>query len=216
MLYEASKDSFTLRSLLNLRTKPIGPIYACVKNKNIKDSLPSYFLNTYIVDSLTDSQLLKTLCEQHNEPVPDHIIYSFSEKPYDNLDKDPKADKGIIARLKEKNPTVANVLADHLNIHIMGIHSGKHFEHCIYFNISIHYLTDPDNKAMDDFEELLNVESPNGYGKYWNIRSYIDNFPNNIEIKSESTRRDSKADAVNVMVWLTSSYGMCSHFTIIG
>ena len=42
-----------------------------------------------------------------------------------------------------------------------------------------------------------------------------DNFPNNIEMKSESTRRDCKADAMNVMVWLTSSYGGPALYTIV-
>ena len=126
------KISKKMQSIINhcsyFTAKPIGPIYASVKDKHIKDHLPSDFLNTYIVDSSTDSELLKTSYQQHNEPVPDRIVYSFSEKRCDDLDKDPKADKGIKATLKEENPTTANVLVNHLNIHIMGIHLGKYFE----------------------------------------------------------------------------------------
>ena len=113
-----------------------------------------------------DCELLKTLCQQHNEPVSDRIVYSFLEKHYDDLDKDSKADQGIIATLKEQNSTVANVLVDHLNIHIMSIHLGKHFEQCKYY--TYYYLTDPDNRAMDDYDDLLTVESSNGYNK-WRI-----------------------------------------------
>lgn len=84
----------------------------------------------YIVDNSTDSELFKKLCQQHNEAVPDRIVYSFSEKRYDGLDKDPRADLGIIVTLNEENPTVANVLVDHLHIHIMDMHLGKHFDQC--------------------------------------------------------------------------------------
>ena len=143
--------------------KPLGPIYACVKDEHIRDHLPSDFLDTYIVNCPTDSELLKTLCQQHNEPVPDRIVYSFLEKHYDDLEKVPKADKGMIAALKEENPTVANVLVDYLNIHIIGVQMGKYSEKCIYFTVikCIHYLIDPD-RAMDDYDDLLNAESPNG------------------------------------------------------
>ena len=55
--------------------KQIGPIYACIKDKHIKNNLLSDFLNTYIVDCLNDSELLKTLCQQNNEPVPDCIVH---------------------------------------------------------------------------------------------------------------------------------------------
>ena len=123
--------------------KPIGPIYACIKDKHIKNHLPSDFLNTYIVDCLNDSELLKTLCQQNNEPVPNRIVYSFSEKRYDNLDEDPKADRRIIATLKEEDPTVSNVLVDHLNIHIMGTHLGKHCKYTLIFHyIYLHPLFD--------------------------------------------------------------------------
>ena len=111
--------------------KPMGPIYACIKDQHIKDRLPSDFRNSYIVDNNTDSELLKKLCEKHNETVPNRITYSFLEKRYNDLDKDPKADKGIIMTLNEENPTVANVMVDYLDIHIMGILLGKHFEQCI-------------------------------------------------------------------------------------
>ena len=106
--------------------KPIGPLYACIKDKNIKDCLPSDFLNSYIVDNSTDCGLFKNLCQQHDQTVPDRIVYSFLEKRYNGLDKDPKADIGIIATLNEENPTIANVLVDHLNIHIMGVHLGTY------------------------------------------------------------------------------------------
>ena len=168
------KISKRMQSIINhcshFTAKPIGPIYACVKDKHIKNRLPSDFLNTYIVDCLNDSELLETLCQQHNKPVPNRIIYSFSEKRYDNLDKDPKADRGIIATLKEEDPTVSNVLVDHLNIHIMDTHLGKHFEQYKYFiaTTCIHYLTDPD-RAVDDYDDWFNVESPNG--KWRNIIS---------------------------------------------
>ena len=92
--------------------------------------MPSNFCNSYIVDNSTDYELFKKLCQQHNETVPDHIVYSFSEKRYNDLEKDPKADKAIIATLNEENPTIANVLVDHMDIHIMGINLGKHFKQC--------------------------------------------------------------------------------------
>ena len=66
--------------------------------------------------------VLQKLFEQHDEPIPDHVVYPFSEKHYD-LEKDPKADIGIIESLKEENTIIANVLVDHLNIHVMGMHS---------------------------------------------------------------------------------------------
>ena len=72
--------------------KPIGPIHACVNNQRIKDSLPLSFLNVYIFDSNTDADVFQKLCEQHNEPIPELIVYPFSEKHYDDLEKDPKAD----------------------------------------------------------------------------------------------------------------------------
>ena len=31
------------------------------------------------------------------------------------------------------------------------------------------YLTDPGNRTMDDYDDLLNLKSPNGYGKSKNI-----------------------------------------------
>ena len=108
-------------------TKPIGPIHSCVNDKRIKDCLPFSFLNTYIVDNNTDCDLLRKLCEQHNEPIPDCIVYPFSQKLYDDLEKDPKADIGMIECLKQENPIIANVLVDHLNIHIMGMHLCKQF-----------------------------------------------------------------------------------------
>ena len=105
--------------------KPIGPIYACIKDRNIKDRLPSHIPNSYIVDFISDCELFKKLCQQHNQTVPDHIVYSFSEKSYDDLDKHPKADLGIIVTLNEEDPTIANVLCDHLNnIYIMGVDLG--------------------------------------------------------------------------------------------
>ena len=90
----------------------------------MKERLPSDFLKSYIVDNSTDCELLTNLCQKHNQNVPNCIVYPFSEKRYDDLDKDPKADLGIIATLNEENPTIANVLVDHLNIHIMGVHLG--------------------------------------------------------------------------------------------
>ena len=87
--------------------------------------MSSSFLNVFIVDNLNDSELLKKLCEQHNEPIPDHIVYSFSQQLYDDLDKNPKADIGMIESLKGENATIANVLIDHLNIHTVGMCSCK-------------------------------------------------------------------------------------------
>ena len=83
--------------------KPIGPIYACNKDRNIKDRLPSHFHNSYIVEFISDCELFKKLCQQHND---------------DDLDKHPKADLGIIVTLNEEDPTIANILCDHLNIYI--------------------------------------------------------------------------------------------------
>lgn len=121
-----------MQSIINHCTqfieKPIGPIHSCVNDERIKDCLPLSILNTYIVDNNTDCDLLRKLCEQHNEPIPDRIAYPFSQKLYDDLEKDPKADIGMIESLKQEKPTIANVLVDHLNIHIMGMHSCKQFE----------------------------------------------------------------------------------------
>ena len=105
--------------------KPIGPIHACIKDKYLKEFLPLDFLNSYIVDNSTDAELLKELCLQHNEIVPDRIVYSFSEKRYNDLSKDPKANLSMIATLNEENPIIANILVDHLNIHILGVHLGS-------------------------------------------------------------------------------------------
>ena len=125
------KISNNMQSIIShctqFNAKPIGPIHACVNSQRIKDSLPLSFMNVYIVDNNTDSDTLQKLCEQHNEPIPDRIVYPFSEKHYADLEKDPKADIGIIESLKAENPIIANVLVDHLNIHVMGMHSCKHF-----------------------------------------------------------------------------------------
>ena len=126
------KISEQMQSIIGCSTqfsaKPIGPIHACINDRQIKASLPSSFLNTYIVDNNADCDSLKKLCEQHNEPVPDRIVYPFSQKLYDDLEKDPKADIGMIESLKQENPTIANVLVDYLNLHVMDMHSRKQFE----------------------------------------------------------------------------------------
>ena len=108
--------------------KPIGPIHSCISDKRIKASLPSSFLNAYIVDNCADYDSLKKSCEQHNELVPDHIVYPFSQKLYDDLEKDPKANIGMIESLKHEDPIIANVLVDHFNLHVMGMHSCKQFK----------------------------------------------------------------------------------------
>ena len=91
------KISEQMQSIIGCSTqfsaKPIGPIHACINDRQIKASLPSSFLNTYIVDNNADYDLLKKLCEQRNWPVPDCIVYPFSPKLYDDLEKDPRADK---------------------------------------------------------------------------------------------------------------------------
>ena len=62
--------------------KPIGPIYACNKDRNIKDRLPSHFHNSYIVEFISDCELFKKLCQQHNQTV--------ERATYDDLDKHPR------------------------------------------------------------------------------------------------------------------------------
>ena len=93
-LFDQLQPDVKIRSIIShctqFNVKPIGPIHGCVNNQRIKDSLPLSFLNVYIVDNNTDCDVLQKLCEQHNEPIPDCIVYPFSEKRYDDLEKDPK------------------------------------------------------------------------------------------------------------------------------
>ena len=35
----------------------------------------------------------------------------------------------------------------------------------MFYHVSMYILSDPDNRTLDDFDDLLNLESPNDYGK---------------------------------------------------
>ena len=43
----------------------------------------------------------------------------------------------------------------------------------MFYHVSMNILLDPDNMTMADFDDLLNLESPNGYGKNNNINCLI-------------------------------------------
>ena len=60
------------------------------------------------------------------------LSYSFLAKCYNDLDKVPKANQSLIAMLKEENPTVANVLVDHLIRHNLGKQSKQYISICAH------------------------------------------------------------------------------------
>ena len=131
----SEKMQCLIKNKQNFSVTPIGPIGDHIISGFFHQIISPSFASSYVANCNQDALLLRELFTVNKEPQPNIIVYPHQTEMYKDVKKDKKANDKTIEALKLENPTIANLLIDHFNVHTECKYTCMHCS----LAISLHY-----------------------------------------------------------------------------